>query len=104
MADKKDITRSGRAGEVNPEPSAAGMIESFLSQAKQLGFAGESGRTGGRLIFALDATMSRQPTWDLACRVQGEMFEIATAGGSLSGPLVHFRGFGPGRRSPWAVE
>ena len=28
----------------------------------------------GRLVFALDATMSRQPTWDLACRLQGEMF------------------------------
>ena len=33
----------------------------------------------GRLIFALDATASREPTWDRACRMQGEMFE-ATAG------------------------
>src|SRR5215831_7809548 len=33
----------------------------------------------GRLIFALDATASRQATWDQACRIQGEMFE-ATAG------------------------
>ena len=25
----------------------------------------------GRLIFALDATASRQPTWDQACQLQG---------------------------------
>ena len=36
----------------------------------------------GRLIFALDATASREPTWDLASRVQGEMFlEAARLGG-----------------------
>jgi hypothetical protein len=33
-----------------------------------------------RLIFALDATMSRQPTWDMACQLQGRMFDAA--GGS----------------------
>ena len=34
-------------------------------------------QTRGRLIFALDATMSRQPTWDLAQSLQGSMFEAA---------------------------
>ena len=50
-----------------------------------------------RLVFALDATMSRQPTWDLACRVQAGMFEAAAdaAGGGqgLRVQLVYFRGF-----------
>ena len=40
-----------------------------------------SGR--GRLIFALDATASRDPTWDRACQLQGEMFEATASLGGL---------------------
>jgi hypothetical protein len=46
----------------------------------------------GRLIFALDATMSRQPTWDAACHLQGQMFAEAAAIGGLDIQLVYFRG------------
>jgi hypothetical protein len=46
-----------------------------------------------RLVFALDATMSRQPTWDAACRVQAGMFEAAASAGGLQVQLVYFRGF-----------
>ena len=48
----------------------------------------------GRLIFALDATMSRQPTWDIAQSIQGEMFVQTAAQGGLDVQLVYFRGFG----------
>jgi len=103
MAEKKDVATRTSAGGAIVKPSSEGMIESFLSQAKQLGPAGEAG-TRGRLIFALDATMSRQPTWDLACRVQGEMFETAASIGGLSVQLVYFRGFDECRSSGWAVQ
>lgn len=53
----------------------------------------------GRLIFALDATMSRQPTWDLAQSIQGEMFRATAAQGGLDVQLVYFRGFGECRAS-----
>ena len=33
--------------------------------------------TRGRLIFALDATASREPTWDMAAQLQAQMFEEA---------------------------
>ena len=46
----------------------------------------------GRLIFALDATMSRQPTWDAAIALQGRMFETAAKLGGLDVQLVYFRG------------
>ena len=46
----------------------------------------------GRLIFALDATMSRQPTWDTACRLQADMFREAAAIGGLDVQLLYFRG------------
>jgi hypothetical protein len=56
---------------------------------------------GGRLIFALDATASRQPTWDTACQLQAEMFrEVATIGG-LSVQLVYYRGLSECRASRW---
>src|SRR6185437_3932767 len=48
----------------------------------------------GRLIFALDATMSRQPTWDMALGLQGRMFEAAAEVGGLDAQLVYFRGQG----------
>ena len=53
----------------------------------------------GRLIFALDATMSRQPTWDMAQGLQAQMFASAAALGGLDVQLVYFRGLGECRAS-----
>jgi hypothetical protein len=97
MAEKKDLTRSSSAA------SPGSMIESFLEEAKRLGPL-EGGAPRARLVFALDATMSRQPTWDLACRVQGEMFAAAAGVGGLSVQLVYFRGFDECRASRWVVD
>ena len=98
MPDKKTIISSEEA-----RPSAAAlsgaMIDAFVARAKEAGTGQRA-----RLVFALDATMSRQPTWDLACRVQGEMFETASAVGGLSVQLVYFRGFGECRASRWVIE
>ncbi|HTZ38278.1 MAG TPA: VWA domain-containing protein [Stellaceae bacterium] len=58
-----------------------------------------SGR--GRLIFALDATASREPSWDRACRIQGEMFEATAALGGLDVRLVFYRGFNECKASRW---
>src|SRR5262245_38340300 len=46
----------------------------------------------GQLIFALDATASRQPTWDKAAQLQGEMFDTVGANGGLDIQLVYYRG------------
>ena len=45
----------------------------------------------GRLIFALDATASRQETWDTACSLQADMFREAAAIGGLDVQLVYYR-------------
>ena len=53
-------------------------VDAFLDSMKA------SPTTGGqgRLIFALDATASRQPAWDMACKLQSDMFrETASIGG-----------------------
>jgi hypothetical protein len=48
----------------------------------------------GRLAFIIDATASREATWDLASQLQAEMFEAAAALGSLQLQLTFFRGSG----------
>ncbi|MFC3134937.1 VWA domain-containing protein [Microbaculum marinum] len=58
----------------------------------------------GRLVFAMDATMSRQPTWDTACKLQAEMFHETAAIGGLDVQLVYFRGFNECRASRWVSD
>jgi hypothetical protein len=82
--------------------SAAGAVDEFLSEVKKLTPVSGEGR--GRLVFALDATMSRQPTWDLAQSIQGEMFVTAAAQGGLDVQLVYFRGFSECRASNFVSE
>jgi hypothetical protein len=70
---------------------------------KSLGPAAAAQRARGRLIFALDATMSRQPTWDSACALQADMFREAAAVGGLDIQLVYFRGLDECRASGWVA-
>jgi hypothetical protein len=78
-------------------------IDAFLDRVRKLSPTTESGHRG-RLIFALDATMSRQPTWDTACRLQAEMFREAAAVGGLDVQLVYYRGFNECRASRWVSD
>ena len=61
----------------------------------------QSGQRPGRLIFALDATASREPTWDHACQLQGEMFHETSLLGGLEIQLAYYRGFGEFQASAW---
>ena len=74
-----------------PKSSTKSDIDGFLEAAAKLPAVSKSSR--GRLIFALDATMSRQATWDVAQSVQGRMFATAAAHGGLDVQLVYYRGF-----------
>lgn len=74
----------------------SGAVDAFLQRARAVATGGGS---RGRLVFALDATMSRQPTWDLAQSIQGEMFAQTSAIGGLDVQLVYFRGFSECRAS-----
>ena len=84
-------------------PSSRAEIDRFIGQVKALGPAVEP-RQRGRLIFALDATMSRQPTWDRASQLQADMFREAAAVGGLDIQLVYYRGQSECRASPWVAE
>ncbi|MCF3935748.1 VWA domain-containing protein [Acuticoccus sp. M5D2P5] len=77
-------------------------MDAFLARARTM--APATGGARGRLMFALDATMSRQPTWDRACAIQADMFSEAGSVGGLDVQLVYFRGFGECRASKWVSD
>ena len=83
-------------------PSKATEIEvqSFLTRVAQVPRQPVGGEYG-RLIFALDATASREPTWDVACDIQAEMFSETASLGRLSVQLAYYRGFGEFYRGPF---
>lgn len=83
--------------------SRRGEIDAFLAQVKNLAPRNATGQRG-RLIFALDATMSRQPTWNTARRLQGEMFQEAAGIGGLDIQLMYYRGFAECRASGWVSQ
>jgi hypothetical protein len=77
-------------------------IDAFIERVRKLGPASTGGKRG-RLVFALDATMSRQPTWDSACALQADMFREAASIGGLDIQLVYFRGMSECRASGWVA-
>ncbi|MFC0243424.1 VWA domain-containing protein [Rhodopseudomonas telluris] len=79
--------------------STSDEIAAFVAKARAMAPGAAGGR--GRLVFALDATMSRQPTWDMACALQADMFREAAAIGSLDIRLVYYRGMNECRASGW---
>jgi hypothetical protein len=87
------------AGAVAP---ARGDVDAFLAAVKKMPATNAEGQ--GRLVFAMDATMSRQPTWDSALSIQGEMFMATKKAGGLAVQLVYFRGFNECKASRWVVD
>jgi hypothetical protein len=85
-----------------PAESGSAEVDAFLEQLRQAPLAPKGGGRG-RLVFALDATASREPTWDRACRIQGEMFEATAGLGGLEIQLVYYRGFAECRASRWVT-
>jgi hypothetical protein len=99
-AGKAPSRRTGSVPEANP--SGSEDIAAFVARARAMSPHAAGAR--GRLVFALDATMSRQPTWDMACALQADMFREAAAVGSLDIRLVYYRGFNECRASGWISD
>jgi hypothetical protein len=83
-----------------PTASRSAEIDEFLDKVRNTPPARPDGGRG-RLIFALDATASREPSWERACRIQGEMFEATAGLGGLEIQLVFYRGFAECKASRW---
>jgi hypothetical protein len=105
MADRDKTTPAPAQARSEPaaKSSQRAEIDAFIQRARTLAPATEASQRG-RLIFALDATMSRQPTWDTACKLQGEMFRETGSVGGLDVQLVYFRGLNECRASRWVSD
>ena len=80
--------------------SSSNDIAAFLGKVKTMHSTGREHRTG-RLMFAMDATASREPSWDQACHLQSEMFLEALNIGKLEVQLAYFRGYGEFKVTKW---
>jgi hypothetical protein len=93
------------AKDSNALPAAVSdtAIDAFLRQVAAAPEPMKSGNVG-RLIFAIDATASRGPTWDRACRIQAEMFSETASLGGLAIQMCYFRGIGEFHATPWLTD
>jgi len=93
------------ADEDNKLPTQArkAAVDAFLNKAAVTPYR-PGARERGRLMFAIDATASREPTWDMACQIQGEMFEATHAIGGLEVQLAFYRGFGEFKVTKWLTN
>ncbi|NEX20064.1 VWA domain-containing protein [Thiorhodococcus mannitoliphagus] len=89
-ADRKDLEKT----------AAERAVSDFLSQVAATPKRA-SGGAAGRLIFAMDATASREPTWDQAAEIQSSMFLETQALGGLAVQLCFYRGFQEIHWSEW---
>jgi hypothetical protein len=86
-------------GESAPAAPARSEVDTFLADLKK-----NAPNMRGRLIFALDATASREATWDTACKLQAEMFREAASAGGLDLQLVYYRGLSECKTSGWISD
>ena len=80
---------------------SSNQVDDFLAAVKKSSPATKARDGRGRLIFALDATASRQRTWDSAMALQSDMFTHTRGIGELDVQLVYYRGFDECRSSRW---
>ncbi len=103
MAADKKTPLAVPEGTPPAERSSDRDVAEFLETIKSVAPAAPDGQRG-RLIFAMDATMSRQPTWDMALKLQAEMFLAVKAIGGLEVQLIYFRSYDECRASQWVGE
>ena len=85
------------------DASGEGDVEAFLARVREMPVPAAGGEHG-RLVLAMDATMSRQHSWDMALEIQAEMFAEAGRVGGLDVQLVYFRGHDECRASKWTPD
>jgi hypothetical protein len=113
MSDKKDNKASQTKTELNISNqseidmflkqgpvSSKSEIEAFLDKST-IGKKSSYSESKGRLIFGMDATASREASWDRACHLQGEMFQETLGLGGLEVQLAYYKGFGQFNATPW---
>ena len=95
---KDKLTRSGSKSiedflsKSDKKKSNSNSVKEFLTKSKQLS-ASQPPDGNGRLLFAMDATASREQAWDMACQIQADMFMTTQSIGALEISLCYYRGY-----------
>lgn len=92
---------SGKEPTVASVKSSHAEVDQFLTRLAQAPAPAAQGR--GRLVFAMDATASREPRWAEAAHIQADMFREAAALGGLDVQLVYYRGYDECCASKWVT-
>jgi hypothetical protein len=108
MKDIKKLFNAGSKSDEKPDPGARPVasrpeLDAFLQKVAAMPPV-QTGEAAGRLVFALDATASREATWDQAMQLQADMFSSARALGGLQVQLCYFRGIAEFYASEWYLE
>jgi len=82
--------------------ASEGEVAAFLRQVAKTPIPAAGGC--GRLIFAMDATANREPTWDRAAEIQAAMFSESAKLGGLEIQLCYYSGVLGFECSPWYQE
>ncbi|MBR0651113.1 VWA domain-containing protein [Roseomonas terrae] len=85
-------------------PGPTAEVAAFLDKVARMPSVRTANARPGRLIFAVDATASRQPAWDRACALTGEMFIATRDLGGLAVSLAYWRGFGEFAATPFLTD
>ncbi len=91
---------NGKSDKLAPVTSSDAEVQAFLDKVAAVAQSNPPGHRG-RLLFAIDATASREPTWDMACEIQSEMFTATQTMGGLEVQLAFYRGFGEMKVTKW---
>jgi len=91
---------NGTSDKLTPVKSSDAEVQAFLDKVAAVPQSTPPGQRG-RLLFAIDATASREPTWDMACAIQSEMFAATQGLGGLEVQLAFYRGFGEMKVTKW---
>ena len=81
--------------------SSSKEIDRFLQRSRAITQFAEK---QPRLLFAVDATASRQPTWNRASKLQQEMFDATRKVATLTVQLCYYRGFNEFFAGPWLTD
>jgi hypothetical protein len=86
-----------------PVVATGSQVDQFLKTVAKMPTKADRSAMS-RLLFGMDATASREMTWDRACHLQGQMFETTSHIGTLNVQLCYYRGFNQFRASPWCTS
>lgn len=83
--------------------SSAAEVDTFLARLKSVPVV-SSTKKPGRLLFGLDATASREASWDIARHIQADMFKTAASLGGLTMQVCHYRGWAEFHSTRWVAD